>query len=129
MKSKVWERESYRVQKVQSEMRNVISDYIQFKSHHPKLGSHVSIVQVGLTKDLKNVKVFYSLMSLNGFDAQSEENVKEIGNILKEIRPLMSGSVARELNLRYAPKIQFVHQTSFDPSIEDLFTQIKFKSK
>ena len=127
MKKKIYEKESFRIPKVESEVRNVIASYVQFHSKNPSLGSHVSIVSTNVSKDLRSIKVIYSLLSIHDFDATNEEHVKEIGNALKLVRGELAGYVAREMNFRLAPKLQFIHQTSFDPTIEDLFTLIKRK--
>ena len=100
-----------RVLKVEKEIQFQVSKFLYstFKGDLPGI---VSIVKVSATADLRNARVFFSV--LNGTD-QDEELAQEL---LQERAPDMQSYLAKNMPLRYTPKLTFMRDTSMEKAIK-----------
>lgn len=88
---------------VQRELSNIISREIK----DPRINPMTSVVSVEVAPDLKQAKVYISVLG-------SEESANDTIKGLKSAASFIRGQLAKSLNLRNTPEIHFV----LDQSIE-----------
>ena len=91
-----------RVLRVEKSLREVISSYLISGFREP-LPAMVSIPQVRATKDLRNAKVYVSLIGAD----ESEETQNECISILNESAFEIQGHVGKQLKMKFCPKLKF----------------------
>ena len=99
---------SRRVQRVEKEVREIISTYLmqeQAGSSHDL----VALTQVMVSPDLRNVRAFVCVL---GKEEVDEETLK----ILQSHAPEIQTKINRSLRMKYCPKVQFQN----DPSVRML---------
>ncbi|MBF0248971.1 MAG: 30S ribosome-binding factor RbfA [Alphaproteobacteria bacterium] len=69
----------------------------------------VTVTEVRVSPDLKNATCFVT--PLGGGDAQA---VKAVVDALEHAKGFLRHEVVRQVNLRFAPTLHFLHDTSFD---------------
>lgn len=113
---------SYRIDRLNSEMRKVIADVIDNKIKDPRVTEMVSVSRVEVAKDLKTAKVYLSLYgNKDKIDATFDGIVRAGGFIRKEL------SLAFRDILRQIPELRFIKDDSLDYSakIESVIEEIK----
>ena len=95
-----------RADRVGDQVRAELADIILRKMRDPRVG-FVTITKVELSDDLKNAKVFVSVL---GDQKQKKDSLKGLRSAVHFIR----GELGRRLKLRYMPELVFV----LDESIE-----------
>ena len=88
---------------VQRELSNIIRNEIK----DPRINPMTSVVSVEVAPDLKQAKVYISVLG-------SEESAKDTIRGLKSAASFIRGQLAKNLNLRNTPEIHFI----LDQSIE-----------
>lgn len=88
---------------VQRELSNIISREIK----DPRINPMTSVVSVEVAPDLKQAKVYISVLG-------SEESANDTIKGLKSAASFIRGQLAKSLNLRNTPEIHFI----LDQSIE-----------
>lgn len=94
-----------RVQRLQEELKKEISEMVRTEIKDPRIG-FVTITDVEVSPDLRNVKIF---VSVYGSD---EEKAKTMAG-LESARGFIRSEIGRRIPLRYTPEIAF----KFDESI------------
>ena len=84
-----------RSDRVADRIRVEAADILQNKVKDPRIG-FVTVVFVDVSRDLRNAKIFLSLM---------QGDPKETLKALDHARPFIRKELARRLNLKYAPEI------------------------
>lgn len=84
-----------RADRVADRIREEVSKILQNKVKDPRIG-FVTVVSVDVSTDLKNAKIFFSVMGTD-----PEVTLKG----LERARPFIRRELAHRLNLRYAPEI------------------------
>ena len=75
--------------------------------HDPRLAAKsITIGEVQVSRDLKTATVFAAELGAMVSDATIEA--------LQQAAPRLAGRIAREMNLKYAPKLRFVADDSFE---------------
>lgn len=96
-----------RPERVAEEIRKIVSRLLQEKVSDPRIG-FVSITSVDLSPDLKNAKIFASVLG-------SEDERKKTFEGLKSATPFIRVELGRALReLRSVPEIQFVYDKSIE---------------
>jgi ribosome-binding factor A len=115
------ERQSVRVLKVGERVRHILSELLaRGEAHDDTLTAHaVSVTEVRMTPDLRNAKAY--VKPLLGEDE---------ADVLKALRTntaFFQREVAKRLGLKFAPKLQFLADESFDEAerIEQLLNDPK----
>lgn len=115
------EQQSVRVLKVGERVRHILSELLaRGEVHDPVLTAHsVSVTEVRMTPDLRNAKAF--VKPLLG---------KDEGEVLKALRTntaFFQREVAQRLGLKFAPRLNFQPDESFDEAdrIERLLSDPK----
>lgn len=98
---------SHRIERVNSLIRQEISQLLQRQVNDPRLSAFIAVTEVETSTDLKHAKVFISSI---GSEPEKEEKLKALVSA--------SGFFRRELGkrtkLRYVPELNF----EWDDSIE-----------
>ncbi len=97
---------SFRSQKVADVLRREISDILRKEIKDPRIG-FVTVTGVEVSKDIRNAKVFVSVM---GDAAAKQESLKGLNHARTTVQGMLGGRV----RLRFMPILHFV----LDESIE-----------
>jgi ribosome-binding factor A len=91
---------TYRIERLNSLLRQEISDLVQRYVKDPRLGSFVSITAVEISKDMRYAKVFVSRF---GTDLEKKETLKALVSATGFIRHELS----ERLKTRRIPELSF----------------------
>lgn len=93
--------------RINGEVQRELSTLISRELKDPRINPMTSVVSVEVAPDLKQAKIFISVLG-------SEESAKDTLAGLKSAASFLRGQLARSLNLRNTPELHFV----LDQSIE-----------
>lgn len=96
-----------RIERVNSLIRNEISEMLQRQVKDPRLGNFISITAVSTSTDLKYAKIFVSSIRM-------DEERQEVLKTLTAASGFFRSELAKRLRLRYVPELSF----QWDDSIE-----------
>ena len=96
-----------RIERINSLIRQEISDLIQHQAKDPRLGGMVSITEVSTSADLKYARVFVSGIC-------DREEREETLNVLSSASGFLRNELAQRLRMRHIPELDF----RWDDSIE-----------
>jgi ribosome-binding factor A len=98
---------SQRQLRVGEQIRHLLAEHLMRGDLHNRHLQTVSITisEVRMSRDLRHAQVYVAEL---GQDAQPA-TLEALGRVA----PLLSGRLAREMNLKYAPKLRFEADTSF----------------
>ena len=101
-------------------IREEIATFLSSSAKDPRIIGFVTVTGVELTNDLRHAKVFVSVM---GSDSEKESTFQGLDSTASHLR----SRVARSLQLRVAPEIQFREDDSIARAarIESLLAGIK----
>lgn len=99
---------SQRQLRVGEQMRHLLADWLlRGEVHDPRLeGVSLTVSEVRVTRDLREATVFMSELGRT-----LGENARAA---LQAAAPWLAGRLAREMHLKYAPRLRFVADTSFE---------------
>ncbi len=108
-----------RLERVEEAIRKEVSLIIHDELKDPRIG-FVTIIRVELTKDLRNAKIFYSVL---GKEDDHKKTKLALDSALGYIRSL----VAQRINLRFATELVFQedHSSEYSVRIEEVLNKIK----
>lgn len=108
-----------RVEKVQEFIKQEMSNLILTELKDPRIG-FVTVTRVEATGDLRNAKVYLSLM---GTDDQKEATWRGLHNALGFIR----SEIGKRLGIRHSPELSlFIDETlEYSARIQELLHKIK----
>ncbi|MFC1943809.1 30S ribosome-binding factor RbfA [Chloroflexota bacterium] len=98
---------AHRIERVNSLIRQEISQLLQRQVKDPRLGNFIAVTEVSTSPDLKYAKVFVSRIG-------SEEEKQKTLSALASASGFFRRELARHLKLRYIPVLSF----QWDDSIE-----------
>jgi ribosome-binding factor A len=98
---------AHRIERVNSLIRQEISQLLQRQVKDPRLGNFISVTEVSTSPDLKYAKVYVSRIGC-------EEEKQEALSALASASGFFRRELAKNLKLRYAPVLSF----QWDDSIE-----------
>ncbi len=98
---------THRIERVNSLIRQEISELLQRQVKDPRLGSLVAITDVSTSPDLRHAKIFVSRIG-------SEEEKQETLSVLTAASGFFRNELAKRLRLRHTPELSF----QWDDSIE-----------
>ena len=98
---------AHRIERVNSLLRQEISQLLQRQVKDPRLGKFIAVTEVSTSPDLKYAKVFISSIGSEG------EN-REILGVLAAASGFLRNEMSRRLKLRRIPELNF----RWDDSIE-----------
>lgn len=110
---------SQRQLRVGEQMRHLLAGHLMRGDLHDRHLETVSVTvsEVRMSRDLRHAQVFVSEL---GRDVQTRTLES-----LERLAPVLGGQLAREMNLKYAPKLRFEADLSFSHAahIDDLLRQ------
>ena len=98
---------AHRIERVNSLIRQEISELLQRQVKDPRLGNFVSVTAVSASPDLRSAKIFVSCLG-------SEEKKQEILSALAAASGFFRKELGKRLRLRRIPELSF----QWDDSIE-----------
>ena len=98
---------AHRIERVNSLIRQEISELLQRQVKDPRLGNFIAVTEVSTSPDLKYAKVFISCIG------DKHEGQKTLG-VLNAAAGFMRTELSRKLRLRRVPELNFC----WDDSIE-----------
>jgi ribosome-binding factor A len=98
---------AHRIERVNSLIRQEISDLLQRQVKDPRLGDFIAVTEVVTSPDLKFAKVFVSRIG-------NEKEKEEVLSVLTSASGFFRRELAKRLKLRYTPELSF----QWDDSIE-----------
>lgn len=112
-----------RVEKLQELIKQEISQMILQELKDPRIG-FVTVTQVEVTGDLREAKVYVSIMG-------GDEQVKESWQGLQSSLGFIRREIGKRIRLRFTPEISFALDKSLDYSahIQELLLKIKADEK
>lgn len=118
---------SRRVSRLNSLLKEVISDVIRRDLKNPHLTNLLTVTDVEVTSDLQHAKVFISVI---GNDAKKKETM----DILYHAKGYIAVLSSKQVELRYFPQLQFIlddgveKQMRIDALLKDIQDQQKSKT-
>jgi len=97
----------HRIERVNSLIRQEISELLQRQVKDPRLGTFVAVTDVSASPDLRHAKIFVSRIG-------SEEEKQETLSVLTAASGFFRNELAKRLRLRHIPELSF----QWDDSIE-----------
>lgn len=91
---------AFRMERMASVIRQVVSDCIANRLSDPRLARFITVTRVELTPDLSHANVYLSIM---GTEIQAQTSMKGMASA----RGLIQSQLARELDVRQCPALQF----------------------
>ena len=98
---------AHRIERVNSLIRQEISELLQRQVKDPRLGNFIAVTEVVTSPDLRHAKVFVSRIG-------GEEDKQEVMKALNSASSFLRRKLAGSLKLRYTPELSF----RWDDSIE-----------
>jgi ribosome-binding factor A len=110
--------EQKRSTRVADAIRNELALLLLHKVRDPKISS-VTISMVEVTDDLKYARIYYTVLG-------EGKDIKEADAGLQRARGFMRSHLAKTLNMRYTPELQFRYDMTAEKvnEIEKLFQEI-----
>ncbi len=99
-----------RVEKVNSLLKKVISEVVTKEVKNPHVAPLVTVTQVSVTADLRQAKVFISII---GKDEEKQGTIEA----LNSAAGFISCQASKKVELRYFPSLTFHLDTSVDKHI------------
>jgi ribosome-binding factor A len=111
---------SRRVQRLNSLLKQVISDVIRKEVKNPHLPKLITITHVEITKDLRHAKVYVSVIG-------DEKAKQEACQALQSASGFIGVHASKEVMMRYFPALTFILDDTVDKQIriEELIYQIE----
>ena len=101
---------SKRIEKVNSLLKQVISEVINQEVRNPRLKALISVTKVDISKDLHQAKVYVSMIG-------SADEKKHSLNALQSAAGFISVHASKKVVLRYFPSLTFILDSSTDEHI------------
>ncbi len=100
---------SKRISKVNDTIRAVLSDLIKKEVKDPRIGL-VSILKVDVSQDLKQAKVYFSVIG-------GKDDREKALNGLNSASGFLRSELGKNLKIKYIPKLIFLIDTSIEEGI------------
>lgn len=115
--------EQKRSARVAEAIRNELSMLLISKVRDPRLQS-VSFSRVEVSDDLSMARIFYTVLG-------DKKEIREAGAGLMKAKGFMRSHIARTLNLRFTPALQFTYDDVADKvaELDDIFQEIADERK
>ncbi|MFC1966170.1 30S ribosome-binding factor RbfA [Chloroflexota bacterium] len=98
---------AHRIERVNSIIRQEISELLQRQVKDPRLGNFIAVTEVSTSADLKYAKVFVSRIG-------SKEEKQEMLSVLTSAAGFFRNELAKRLKLRRIPELSFKEDDSIE---------------
>lgn len=111
--------DSKRVQRVQREIREIVSTFL-ISGLRVRPSGMVTVTRVWVAKDLRLARVYFSVLG-------GDQSVKEVEDLLQEQAADAQGAIGRQIAMKFTPRIEFFYDDAYEHSqkIHDLFKKIE----
>ena len=92
-----------RVAKIADRIQVIVAQMLERRIKDPRIG-FVTVTDVRVTGDTQNATIFYTAL-----DADDANRLDEVAKALESAKGLIRSEVAKQLGMRHAPAIEFVH--------------------
>jgi len=92
---------SPRVRKVADRIQVIVAEMLERRIKDPRLG-FVTVTDVRVTGDTQNASIFYTVLG-------EEDDLTGTAVALESAKGLMRSEVAKQLGMRHAPSLEFIH--------------------
>jgi ribosome-binding factor A len=99
-----------RISRIDHEIQRVLAEVIATQLKDPRLG-FATVVRVAVTQDLKNAKVFVSIIGDRHVARQTMDALQSASRFLR-------GELGRAVALRHTPELTFVEDRTTERAIE-----------
>ncbi|MGM0607937.1 MAG: 30S ribosome-binding factor RbfA [Candidatus Muiribacteriota bacterium] len=112
-------KESIRLKKINSLIKEITAKILKKEVTDPRL-SKMTVINIKVAPDLREAKVFYSVLG-------GQEDKKEVKEALKKAGGFIQAKFSSEINLKYTPKLIFLFDDSVEKAqrMEEIFKKIK----
>jgi len=112
-----------RVDRINSLLKEVITEVIRMDVKNPHVHPLFTITRVEVTKDLHQAKVFISVIG-------NEKDREETMHALKQAAGFIGQAASKKVSLRFFPSLFFYYDDSMDKHmrIEEILSEIKKKT-
>lgn len=94
-----------RVRKIADRIKVIVAEMLERRIKDPRLG-FVTVTDVRVSGDTQHASVFYTALSLEG---AAEEDLAATAAALESAKGLIRSEVAKQLGMRHAPHLEFIH--------------------
>jgi len=110
---------SPRVRRVADRIQVVVAEMLERRIKDPRLG-FVTVTDVRVSGDTQQASVFYTVLG-------EEEQVTASAAALESAKGLIRSEVAKQLGMRHAPTLEFIHDALPDTArhIDELLAQAR----
>jgi ribosome-binding factor A len=110
---------SPRVRKIADRIKVVVAELLERRIKDPRLG-FVTVTDVRVSGDAQHASVFYTVFG-------EEEEVTGSAAALESARGLIRSEVAKQLGIRHAPTLEFIHDALPENArhLEELLSQVR----
>jgi len=98
-----------RKEKLNFQIRRVISDLIQEELDDPAIGM-ISVTHVDLSVDLRQCRVFISVFP--------EENTEHARSVLNKMKGYLRSQLGARVRMKYTPELKFMTDTVIKESVD-----------
>ncbi len=100
-----------RMIRINDEIKKEISEIIRADLKDPRVGVITSVIKVETTTDLKYCKVYVSVLG-------NDEKKNEVMSVIKGASGFIRSLIAKRINLRITPELNFILDNSLDYSFK-----------
>ena len=97
---------SQRIARIEGEMQRVLSTLVSREVRDPRVGN-VTLTAVNIAPDMSSARIFF--VPFGG-----KHSPEEVGEGLTRAAGFLRGEVGRALQLRHAPKLEFVYDQQIE---------------
>jgi len=114
-----------RVRKIADRIRVVVAEMLERRIKDPRLG-FVTVTDVRVSGDTQQATVFYTALAIDGQSGEPED-LAATAAALESAKGLIRSEVAKQLGMRHAPSIEFIHDALPETAraIDDLLEKVR----
>jgi ribosome-binding factor A len=119
-----------RVARVEKEVQSVVSSFI-IQKLQPELPGMITIGRVQIPPDLRQARVYISLLNLNLDEKVNEDDLDLSLEILQAWAPEMQQAINQKIQMKYLPRLTFYADESSERilKIENLLSKLSPSEK
>lgn len=108
-----------RMEKINSQMRREIATILRQEFGDQRL-HFVAVTRADVSPDLRNAKIYFTSFNEQNAGAATEDTLKRVSGMIRK-------HLARRMDLRYTPFLDFIYDTSVEKGIrlEETLQEIK----
>lgn len=100
-----------RVNRLNEEIKKIVSHLIQNELRDPRIAPMTSIVEVDVTRDLRYVSIYVSVLGNQEEKANTLEALKSSAGYVRR-------EIGRQIKMRYTPEVLFKQDDSIERGVE-----------